>query len=86
MQAFGLLVQTGIYRLTTHCFRRKEMIYKNNITADEVNKLRCAVSFRQIDEAQISAGLSGSALVVSAYEDSYAVGMARLIWDGGMTD
>ena len=61
------------------------MIYKNSITADEVNKLRCAVSFRQIDEAQISAGLSGSALVVSAYEDSYAVGMARLIWDGGMT-
>ena len=61
------------------------MIYKNSITADEVNKLRRAVCFRQIDEAQIEAGLSGSALIVSAYEDSHAVGMARLIWDGGMT-
>ena len=61
------------------------MIYKNSITADEVNKLRRAVSFRQIDEVQIKAGLSGSALVVSAYEDSHAVGMARLIWDGGIT-
>ena len=61
------------------------MIYKNSIAADEVNKLRRAVGFRQIDEAQIKAGLSGSALVVSAYEDNCAVGMARLIWDGGMT-
>ena len=61
------------------------MIYKNSITADEVNKLRRAVCFRQIDEAQIEAGLRGSALIVSAYEDSHAVGMARLIWDGGMT-
>lgn len=61
------------------------MIYKNSISADEVNKLRRAVCFRQIDEAQIKAGLSGSVLIVSAYEDDHAVGMARLIWDGGMT-
>ena len=61
------------------------MIYKNSIAPDEVNKLRRAAGFRQIDEAQIKAGLSGSALVVSAYEDDQAVGMARLIWDGGMT-
>ena len=32
--------------------------------ADEVNKLRRAACFRQIDEAQIKAGLSGSALGV----------------------
>ena len=61
------------------------MIYKNSITADEVNKLRRAACFRQIDEAQIKAGLSGSALVVTAYVTSHAVGMARRIWDGGMT-
>ena len=61
------------------------MIYKNSITADEVNKLRRAVCFRRIDEAQIEAGLSGSTLIVSAYEDDHAAGMARLIWDGGMT-
>ena len=64
----------GIYRLKTSRLRGIEMIYKNNsITADEVNKLRHAVAFRQIDEAQIKAGLSGSALVVSAYEDRHAV-------------
>ena len=61
------------------------MIYKNSITADEVNKLRRAACFRQLDEAQIRAGLSGSVLIVSAYEGSDAVGMARLIWDGGIT-
>ena len=61
------------------------MVYKNSISADEVNKLRRAACFRQIDEAQIRAGLSGSVLIVSAYEDSDAVGMARLLWDGGMT-
>lgn len=60
------------------------MIYKNTITADEVNELRRAVSFRQLDESQIKAGLNGSALVVSAYDNSHVVGMARLIWDGGI--
>ena len=45
------------------------MIYKSSITAEEVNELRRAVSFRRIDEAQINAGLRGSALVVCACQD-----------------
>lgn len=61
------------------------MIYRNSIAVGEFNKLRRSAGFRQIDEDQIKAGLSGSALVVSAYEDNHAVGMVRLIWDGGMT-
>ncbi|MDE7304120.1 MAG: GNAT family N-acetyltransferase [Oscillospiraceae bacterium] len=58
--------------------------YKNTVSAEEVNLLRKAVGFRQILPEQIRAGLDGSALVVSAYDCSRIVGMARLIWDGGM--
>ena len=58
--------------------------YRNSITPEDVNFLRKSVGFRQIDPEQLSAGLNGSALVVSAYDDASVVGMVRLIWDGGM--
>ena len=58
--------------------------YRNSITPEEVNFLRKGVGFRQIDTEQLSCGLNGSALVVSAYDGNNPVGMARLIWDGGM--
>lgn len=67
------------------CLQGVGMIYKSSITAEEVNELRRAASFRQIDEAQINAGLRGSALVVCACQNGRTLGMARLIWDGGMT-
>ena len=58
--------------------------YKNTVSAEDVNFLRKSVGFRQIPPEQLNAGLDGSALVVSAYDRSKIVGMARLIWDGGM--
>ena len=58
--------------------------YKNTISAEEVNFLRASVGFRQILPEQFNAGLNGSALIVSAYDKSQIVGMARLIWDGGI--
>lgn len=58
--------------------------YKDTITADEVNFLRASVGFRQIDPEQIKAGLDGSAFIVAAYFQHRIVGMARLIWDGGI--
>lgn len=58
--------------------------YKDTITADEVNFLRASVGFRQIDPEQIKAGLNGSAFIVAAYVQDQIVGMARLIWDGGI--
>lgn len=58
--------------------------YKDTITADEVNFLRASVGFRQIDPEQIKAGLDGSAFIVAAYVQDQIVGMARLIWDGGI--
>lgn len=60
-----------------------DITYKNSITADEVNCLRASIGFRQIDPEQLSAGLEGSAFVTAAYDNDSAVGMARLIWDGG---
>lgn len=60
------------------------ILYRESITADEVNFLRASIGFRQIAPAQLSAGLQGSKRVVSAYDGDRVVGMARLIWDGGM--
>lgn len=57
--------------------------YKSSITPDEVNALRAAVGFRQIDPEQLAAGLAGSAQVAAAVDNGQTVGMARLIWDGG---
>ncbi|MDE7289535.1 MAG: GNAT family N-acetyltransferase [Oscillospiraceae bacterium] len=58
--------------------------YKNTVSAEEVNFLRASVGFRQILPEQFNAGLNGSALIVSAYDNSQIVGTARLIWDGGI--
>ena len=58
--------------------------YKNTISAEELNFLRASVGFRQILPEQLNAGLNGSALIVSAHDKSQIVGMARLIWDGGI--
>ena len=58
--------------------------YKDTITADEVNFLRASVGFRQIAPEQIKAGLDGSAFIIAAYVQDQIVGMARLIWDGGI--
>lgn len=60
------------------------MTYKNTVSAEEVNFLRASVGFRQILPEQLNAGLNGSTLIVSVYDKSQIVGMARLIWDGGM--
>lgn len=59
--------------------------YRDRITAEEVNRLRAAIGFRQIAPAQLNAGLQGSGRAVSAYDGDRAVGMARLLWDGGTT-
>ena len=58
--------------------------YKNTVSTEEVNFLRASVGFRQILPEQLNAGLNGSALIVSACDKSQIVGMARLIWDGGI--
>ena len=59
------------------------VVYKNTITADEVNTIRKSMGWRQILPEQLQAGLDGSALITAAYEENKTIGMARLSWDGG---
>lgn len=60
-----------------------EITYTNTITQENANFLRASVGFRRIHPEQLQASLDGSALVAAAYGQSGAIGMARLIWDGG---
>ena len=60
-----------------------EITYTNKITEENVNSNRAAVGFRRIHPEQLQASLDGSALIIAAYDQNSAVGMARLIWDGG---
>ncbi len=57
--------------------------YKNTVTAESANLIRAAVGFRKIHPEQLRASLDGSAFITAAYDGDMAVGMARLIWDGG---
>ncbi len=57
--------------------------YTNFITQESANSIRAAVGFRKIHPEQLQASLDGSSLIVAAYDQVRAVGMARLIWDGG---
>ncbi len=59
--------------------------YRDRISASEMNALRKGIGFRQIHQEQLSAGLAGSARIAAAYHGEQAVGMARLLWDGGAT-
>lgn len=57
--------------------------FANTITADQVNAIRKAMGWRQNHPEQVKDGLDGSTLIVAAYDGLAAVGMARLVWDGG---
>ncbi|MDE7385064.1 MAG: GNAT family N-acetyltransferase [Anaeroplasmataceae bacterium] len=59
------------------------IIYTNTITVENVNSIRAAVGFRRIHPDQLQASIAGSAFIIAAYDQDKAVGMARLIWDGG---
>ena len=60
-----------------------DFVYKNIITVDEVNDIRKSMGWRQDNPEQLQVALERSELVVAAYDKSKAIGMARLIWDGG---
>lgn len=59
------------------------IVYANAITQENANAIRAAFGFRRIHPEQLQASLDGSAFVTAAYDQDRAVGMARLIWDGG---
>ncbi|MFA6731023.1 MAG: GNAT family N-acetyltransferase [Candidatus Izemoplasmatales bacterium] len=57
--------------------------YKDTINVNEVNTIRKLMGWRQDNPEQLQAALNGSAFIVAAYDKDKAIGMARLIWDGG---
>lgn len=60
-----------------------DITFKNVIKVDEVNSIRKSMGWRQDHPEQLQAALDGSAFIVAAYDKDKAIGMARLIWDGG---
>jgi len=59
------------------------IVYKNTITADEVNAIRKSMGWRQIHPEQQQANIDGNTLTIAAYKSETAVAMAGLRWNGG---
>jgi len=59
------------------------IVYKNSITADEVNAIRKSMGWRQIHHEQQQANIDGNTLTIAAYKSETAVAMAGLRWNGG---
>ncbi|MGI5900208.1 MAG: GNAT family N-acetyltransferase [Christensenellales bacterium] len=57
--------------------------FSNQITADKVNAMRLKKGWQPIFPEELQASLDGSSYIVAAYDGGEALGMARLIWDGG---
>ena len=57
--------------------------FSNHITADNVNAMRLKKGWRPVYPEELQASLDGSSYIVAAYDGDEALGMARLIWDGG---
>jgi len=57
--------------------------YSNTITVSDYNNLRKSAGWGEFNERQAQAGINNSKYLVAAYQDNAAVGMARLISDGG---
>ena len=57
--------------------------YTDNISADDCNKLRNSAGWFQVHPRQIETGLKSSAFIIAAKDGDTAVGMARVVSDGG---
>ncbi|NLM48366.1 MAG: GNAT family N-acetyltransferase [Epulopiscium sp.] len=57
--------------------------YGNKISEKEYNDLRKAVGWNTLSKEQAERGLMNSAFLTVAYKDGKAVGMARVVGDGG---
>jgi GNAT superfamily N-acetyltransferase len=57
--------------------------YKNNITVKDYNSLRKSVEWTEIVEEQAQRGINNSSFLTVAYDKNKAVGMTRIVSDGG---
>lgn len=64
---------------------QKEIVYTNNISVDNYNALRKAVSWIKITEKRASIAINNSLYLCVAECDGKPVGMARIVSDGGYT-
>lgn len=62
-----------------------DITYTDSISADEFNFIRASVGFRQFHPEQAEAEIHGSTRVIAAYHENAVVGMARLLWSGGVS-
>jgi len=60
-----------------------DIVYEDKISVSDYNSLRAAVGWSTISEAQAQTGINNSAYLVAAYVSGKAIGIARLITDGG---
>jgi GNAT superfamily N-acetyltransferase len=60
-----------------------ELIYRNIISVTDYNNLRLAVGWEEISERQAQKGIENSEYLIAVYASGIAVGIARLITDGG---
>ena len=60
-----------------------EIQYKHSITVEEYENLRKSVGWRPIERAQAQIGINNSRYITVATVNGQAVGMARLVGDGG---
>lgn len=58
------------------------VIYQDYISVEDYNRLRSSVGWNRIKSERAEKGLANSVCFV-AYEDETAIGLARLITDGG---
>lgn len=61
----------------------EDVLYSNELTVDEFNFLRKQVNWNELDKKQAESGLKNSIYLTVARLEQQAVGMARVVGDGG---
>lgn len=62
-----------------------ELQYVNGISAEDFNRLRVSVGWREIPIRQARIGLKNTAYQVAVLDGNTPIAMARVLWDGGYT-
>lgn len=57
--------------------------YTDSITAEEYMELRRRVNWREFPLEEAQAGIDNSYMIVCVRDDDKAIGVVRLLWDGG---
>lgn len=62
---------------------RRMIVYReNSLSPEAINQIRTAVGWSEFSAAQLERAIRTTAYSISAYQNDYPVGMARLVGDG----